>query len=437
MATTNEPSRTHRSPEFARLQLPRRTFAFVLAGGRGSRLRQLTDNRAKPAVYFGGKFRIVDFTLSNCINSELRRIGVLTQYKAHSLIRHLHRGWAFLKSEFGEFIDLIPAQQRIDETSWYRGTADAVYQNLDIVKDYGADHIVVLAGDHIYKMDYRIALSWHVEHGKPCSVGCIEVSTADAREFGVMDIDENYVVKSFLEKPADPPSMPGRPGTSLASMGIYIFDAEYLYAHLEKDADDSMSDHDFGRNLIPKMVAEGNAVAHPFEVSCVDIAEGAEPYWRDVGTIDAYWEANIDLTATTPALNLYDRAWPIWTYQEQLPPAKFVHNWEDRRGTAIESMVSGGCIVSGLVTGSLLFSNCRVHSYAEVESSVLMPSVEIGRGARVRQCVIDRGVVIPPGLQIGYDPVADAAHFYRTAKGITLVTQKMVDALIKNGGHVL
>ena len=437
MATPTDFSRAPRSQEFARLQLPRRTFIFILAGGRGSRLRQLTDNRAKPAVYFGGKFRIIDFTLSNCLNSELRRIGVLTQYKAHSLIRHLHRGWSFLKSEFGEFIDLIPAQQRIDEAYWYRGTADAVYQNLDIVKDYGADHIVVLAGDHIYKMDFRIALSWHVEQGKPCSVGCIEVSTDEAREFGVMDIDENYRIKSFLEKPADPPSMPGRPGTSLASMGIYIFDAEYLYAQLERDAQDGQSEHDFGRNVIPRVVAEGNAVAHPFDISCVDTAEGAEPYWRDVGTIDAYWEANIDLTATTPALNLYDRTWPIWTYQEQLPPAKFVHNWDDRRGMAIESMVSGGCIVSGLVNGSLLFSNCRVHSYAEVERSVLMPNVSIGRGARVRNCVIDRGVQVPAGMQIGYEAELDGTRFYRTPKGITLVTQKMLDALAQAGNNDL
>ena len=437
MATPTDFSRAPRSQEFARLQLPRRTFTFILAGGRGSRLRQLTDNRAKPAVYFGGKFRIIDFTLSNCLNSELRRIGVLTQYKAHSLIRHLHRGWSFLKSEFGEFIDLIPAQQRIDEAYWYRGTADAVYQNLDIVKDYGADHIVVLAGDHIYKMDFRIALSWHVEQGKPCSVGCIEVSTDEAREFGVMDIDENYRIKSFLEKPADPPSMPGRPGTSLASMGIYIFDAEYLYAQLERDAQDGQSEHDFGRNVIPRVVAEGNAVAHPFDISCVDTAEGAEPYWRDVGTIDAYWEANIDLTATTPALNLYDRTWPIWTYQEQLPPAKFVHNWDDRRGMAIESMVSGGCIVSGLVNGSLLFSNCRVHSYAEVERSVLMPNVSIGRGARVRNCVIDRGVQVPAGMQIGYEAELDGTRFYRTPKGITLVTQKMLDALAQAGNNDL
>ncbi len=434
MANPIEASRTNRSPEFARLQLPRRTFAFILAGGRGSRLRQLTDNRAKPAVYFGGKFRIIDFTLSNCMNSELRRIGVLTQYKAHSLIRHLHRGWSFLKSEFGEFIDLIPAQQRIDETYWYRGTADAVYQNLDIVKDYGADHIVVLAGDHIYKMDYRIALAWHVEQGKPCSVGCIEVDTATARDFGVMDVNEKYHIRSFLEKPADPPSMPGRPGVSLASMGIYIFDAEYLYAQLEADAANEQSDHDFGRNLIPKMVAAGDAIAHPFEVSCVDLAEGAEPYWRDVGTIDAYWEANIDLTETVPALNLYDRNWPIWTYQEQLPPAKFVHNWEERRGMAIESLVSGGCIVSGRVHGSLLFSNCRVHSYADVDRSVLMPNVSIGRGAKVRRCVIDRGCQIPPKLQIGYDAESDAALFYRTSKDVTLVTQPMLDALVPATG---
>ncbi|MGE0314703.1 MAG: glucose-1-phosphate adenylyltransferase [Lautropia sp.] len=414
----------------AMLQLPKKTFAFVLAGGRGSRLRQLTDIRAKPAVYFGGKFRIIDFTLSNCINSDLRRVGVLTQYKSHSLIRHLHRGWAFLKSEFNEFIDIIPAQQRIDENSWYRGTADAVFQNIDIVKSYGAEYIVVLAGDHIYKMDYRIALAWHVEKGKPCSVGCIEIDTAEASDFGVMDIDTRYHVRSFLEKPANPPSIPGRPGVTMASMGIYIFNAQYLYDLLTADAADETSAHDFGRNIIPTAVARGDVIAHPFEASCVGNIEGAPPYWRDVGTIDAYWEANIDLTETVPALNMYDTSWPIWTYQEQLPPAKFVHNWDERRGVAIESVVSGGCIVSGHVIGSLLFSNVRVHSFAHVERSVLMPAVTVGRGARLRKCIVDRGCTIPDEMVIGEDAAHDDLHFVRTAKGVTLVTQPLLDAFL-------
>ena len=425
----SRPNRPGKLSDTAMLQLSKKTFAFVLAGGRGSRLKDLTDIRAKPAVYFGGKFRIIDFTLSNCINSDLRRVGVLTQYKSHSLIRHLHRGWAFLKSEFNEFIDIIPAQQRIDETSWYRGTADAVFQNIDIVKSYGAEYIVVLAGDHIYKMDYRIALAWHVEHGKPCSVGCIEIETAEASDFGVMDIDAQYNVRSFLEKPADPPSIPGRPGVSMGSMGIYIFDAKYLYDLLDADARNPDSQHDFGRNIIPSAVARGDVIAHPFDLSCVGNIEGAPPYWRDVGTVDAYWEANIDLTETVPALNMYDTTWPIWTYQEQLPPAKFVHNWDERRGVAIESVVSGGCIVSGHVQGSMLFSNVRVHSFARVERSVLMPAVTVGRGARLKQCVVDRGCAIPDEMVIGEDAAWDSEHFYRTKKGVTMVTQPMLDAV--------
>ncbi len=411
-----------------RMQLPRRAFAFVLAGGRGSRLKQMTDVRCKPAVYFGGKFRIIDFTLSNCLNSGLRRIGVLTQYKSHSLLRHLQRGWALLKSEFNEFIDLMPAQQRIDESSWYRGTADAVFQNLDIVRDYGADYIVVLAGDHIYKMDYGLALAYHVDSGAPCTVGCVEVPRSEASEFGVMAIDDRYKVTGFLEKPADPPGMPGNPDRTLVSMGIYIFDAQYLYDLLAWDAGRADSDHDFGRNLLPEIVTRGEVVAHPFELSCVGGAPDQEPYWRDVGTIDAYWEANIDLTATVPALNLYDRSWPIWTYQEQLPPAKFVHNWQNRRGTAVESMVSGGCIISGALDRSLLFSQCRVHSYASVENSVLLPSVDVGRGARLNKCVIDHGCRIPDGMVIGENAELDARRFHRTDRGVTLVTRRMLES---------
>jgi glucose-1-phosphate adenylyltransferase len=411
------------------LDLPRRAVALVLAGGRGSRLKNLTDSRAKPAVYFGGKFRIVDFALSNCMNSGIRRIGVITQYKSHSLLRHLQRGWAFLKSEMNEFVDLLPAQQRVDEESWYRGTADAVYQNQDILAAYRADYVVVLAGDHIYKQNYALMLADHVALGKEVTVGCIEVSRAEATAFGVMAIDENRRIVDFVEKPSEPPSIPGKPDRSLASMGIYIFNARYLYRELERDMNDPNSSHDFGKDIIPKMVKAGVAVAHPFELSCVGGKPGHPPYWRDVGTIDAYWDANIDLTATDPLLNLYDTNWPIWTYQPQLPPAKFVHNQEDRRGMAIESMVSGGCIVSGAVFRSILFSQVRVHSHSAVNWSVLLPGAQVGRHARLTRAVLDRDCVVPDGMVIGEDAAADAERFYRTESGITLVTREMLRKL--------
>jgi glucose-1-phosphate adenylyltransferase len=412
-------------------QLTRRAMALVLAGGRGSRLRQLTDRRSKPAVYFGGKFRIIDFTLSNCLNSNIRRICVMTQYKSHSLLRHLQRGWAFLKAEMNEFIDLLPAQQRIDEESWYRGTSDAVYQNLDIIRANHPEYIVVLAGDHIYKMDYGRMLEFHVRTGAQCTVGCIEVPRETATAFGVMAVDQNGKIVDFLEKPANPPSMPGRPDVALASMGIYAFNAEYLYEQLERDIDDPSSNHDFGKNIIPDAVRSGVAWAQPFGDACVRSAKDEEPYWRDVGTIDAYWEANIDLTATDPLLNLYDTEWPIWTWQEQLPPAKFVHNEPDRRGVAIESMVSGGCIISGALYRSLLFSSCRVHSYAKVDWSVLLPSVTVGRHVRLNKVVVDRGCQLPDGLVVGEDPEADAKRFYRTEGGVTLITREMLATLGK------
>ena len=411
------------------LDLPKRAVALVLAGGRGSRLKALTDTRAKPAVYFGGKFRIVDFALSNCLNSGIRRIGVITQYKSHSLLRHLQRGWAFLKVEMNEFVDLLPAQQRTDEESWYRGTADAVAQNQDIIDGYRADYVIVLAGDHIYKMNYALMLADHVARGTPCTVGCFAVPREEASAFGVMHIDEQNKIIDFVEKPADPPPMPGHPDMALASMGIYIFDAKYLFEELRRDCADPASAHDFGKDIIPRAVANGEAVAHPFGLSCVSTHQGDEPYWRDVGTIDAYWDANIDLTATTPLLDLYDTRWPIWTYQPQLPPAKFVHNEADRRGVAIESMVSGGCIVSGSVERSVLFSSVRVHSYASVNWSVVLPSVHVGRHARLTRTVVDRGCIIPDGMVIGEDPVEDARRFYRTQYGITLVTRDMLEAL--------
>jgi glucose-1-phosphate adenylyltransferase len=409
--------------------LPRRAVALVLAGGRGSRLKNLTDSRAKPAVYFGGKFRIVDFALSNCMNSGIRRIGVITQYKSHSLLRHLQRGWAFLKSEMNEFVDLLPAQQRVDEESWYRGTADAVYQNQDILAAYKADYVVVLAGDHVYKQNYALMLADHVAMGRECTVGCIEVARHEASAFGVMAVDDKRGIVDFVEKPTDPPAMPGKPDRALASMGIYIFNARYLYRELERDMADASSSHDFGKDIIPKMVRAGVAVAHPFELSCVGTKPGAEPYWRDVGTIDAYWDANIDLTATDPLLNLYDTNWPIWTYQPQLPPAKFVHNQDDRRGLAIESLVSGGCIVSGAVYRSVLFSQVRVHSFASVNWAVLLPGVQVGRHVRVTRAVIDRDCSLPDGMVIGEDAAADAARFYRTESGITLVTRDMLRKL--------
>ncbi|MFM8518609.1 MAG: glucose-1-phosphate adenylyltransferase [Nevskiaceae bacterium] len=408
------------------LDLPKRTVALVLAGGRGSRLLNLTDRRAKPAVYFGGKFRIIDFALSNCINSGIRRIAVLTQYKSHSLMRHIQRGWGFMRGELNEFVDVLPAQQRLDEVNWYQGTADAVHQNHDIIQSFRSKYVVILAGDHIYKMNYALALADHVEHGKPCTVACIEVPRSEARAFGVMAVDDKDLVTEFVEKPADPPGIPGRPERSLASMGVYIFNTEFLLDVLSADADDPHSSHDFGKDVIPKLVREHQVVAHRFADSAVGTREHEEPYWRDVGTIDAYWDANIDLTATDPLLNLYDDRWPIWTYQPQLPPAKFVHNEDTRRGVAIESLVSGGCIVSGHVERSLMFSGVRVHSYARVNWSVLLPNVQVGRGARISRAVVDRGCIIPDGLVIGEDAALDAARFLRTTSGITLVTRQML-----------
>ena len=415
-------------------QLSGRAIALVLAGGRGSRLHELTDRRAKPAVYFGGKYRIIDFAMSNCVNSGIRRIGVVTQYKSHSLLRHLQRGWSFLRGEVNEFVDLMPAQQRIDEESWYRGTADAVYQNIDIIENYrpSPEFVVILAGDHIYKMNYVSMLVDHVESGAECSIACIEVPRKDATGFGVMAVDENRRITEFIEKPADPPPMPGKPDSSLCSMGIYIFNAAYLYRELQRDIVDPTSSHDFGKDIIPAAVRNGVAQAHPFELSCVHAPEEGperEHYWRDVGTVDAYWEANVDLTATEPLLNLYDARWPVWTYQPQLPPAKFVHNQIDRHGIAIESTIAGGCIISGELNRSVLFSGCRVHSYTRINWSVLLPDVEIGRHARLSRCIVDHGVRIPPGMVIGEDAQEDARRFRRTENGITLVTQNMIDRL--------
>jgi glucose-1-phosphate adenylyltransferase len=410
--------------------LARSAMAYVLAGGRGSRLYEMTDRRAKPAVYFGGKVRIIDFALSNAINSGIRRIGVATQYKAHSLIRHLQRGWNFLRPERNESFDILPASQRVSETQWYDGTADAVFQNLDIIEAYAPEYMVILAGDHIYKMDYELMLEQHVSTGADVTVGCLTVPRKDATGFGVMAVDETARITSFLEKPKDPPAMPGNPDMSLASMGIYVFGLKYLAQLLRDDAANPGSSRDFGKDIIPWVVEHGKAVAHQFSDSCVRSTEEREAYWRDAGTVDAYWEANIDLTMVTPQLDLYDHKWPIWTYAEITPPAKFVHNEDGRRGQALNSLVSGGCIVSGAyVHRSLLSTNVKAHSYAQLDGVVAQPDVDIGRGARLRNCVIDRGVQIPRGLVIGDDQALDSKRFRRTANGIVLVTQPMIDKL--------
>ena len=410
--------------------LVRRTIALVLAGGRGSRLKQLTDRRAKPAVYFGGKFRIVDFALSNCVNSGIRRIGVITQYKSHSLLRHLQRGWSFLRAELNEMVDLLPAQQRVNEEHWYRGTADAIYQNLDIIQSSNPEYVVVLAGDHVYKMDYSLMLKDHADSGKGCTVGCIEVPREEATAFGVMAVDDHRNITEFVEKPENPPTMPGSDTISLASMGIYIFDAKYLYTLLEDDIANPASSHDFGKDVIPRVVREGQAIAHPFSMSCVSSTPDAIPYWRDVGTIDAFWEGNLDLASVTPELDIYDTNWPIWTSQRQLPPAKFVQDADGKHGQAINTMVSGGCIVSGsVVSNSVLFSSVRVHSFCVIDQAVLLPEVTIGQGCKLSRVVVDRGCTLPDGLVIGEDPVLDAARFERTESGVVLVTNDMLNQL--------
>ncbi len=413
-----------RSPRFISA-LTKNTVALVLAGGRGSRLHNMTDWSAKPAVQFGGKFRIIDFPLSNCINSGIRRVGVVTQYKAHSLIEHIQKGWGFLRGEFNEFVALLPAQQRIQE-EWYRGTADAVFQNIDILRGYNPEYIIILAGDHIYKMDYGEMLAHHVSSNADMTVGCIEVPTSDATAFGVMTVDENDRIVNFTEKPANPTEIPGKPGKSLASMGIYVFNAKFLYEQLIRDADTKKSSHDFGHDIIPYLIGRHRVYAHHFDKSCVGMCDG-KAYWRDVGTIDAYWQANMEMVSVVPELDLYDKNWPIWTYQEQLPPAKFVFNDDDRRGVAIDSMVSGGCIISGArVHHSLLFSDIRVGSRSEINDSVILSSCRIGENVKLNRVVLDNNCEIPDGMQIGFDREADAHRFYVSSGGITLVTPDML-----------
>ncbi len=410
--------------------LARHAMAYVLAGGRGSRLEELTDRRAKPAVYFGGKSRIVDFALSNAFNSGIRHIAVATQYKAHSLIRHLHRGWNFLRPVRNESFDILPASQRVSEKQWYVGTADAVYQNIDIIEGYAPQYIVVLAGDHIYKMDYEHMLQQHVDQNADVTVGCLEVPREEASSFGVMDVDDRDEIQFFLEKPADPPGIPGNPEKSLASMGIYVFETNFLIDQLRRDAADPFSSHDFGKDVIPYLVTHGRAVAHSFQRSCVRSSAERCAYWRDVGTVDAYWAANIDLTDIVPELDLYDQGWPIWTYSEITPPAKFVHDEDGRRGQAISSLVSGGCIVSGAsLRHTLLSTGGRVNSYADVENAVILPYVHIGRSARLKNVVVDAGVKIPDGMVVGEDPELDAQRFRRTERGVCLITQPMIDRL--------
>jgi glucose-1-phosphate adenylyltransferase len=409
-------------------RLTSRTMAFVLAGGRGSRLKDLTANRAKPAVYFGGKTRIIDFALSNALNSGIRKIAVATQYKAHSLIRHLQRGWTFFRAERNEYLDILPASQRVDEGKWYLGTADAVTQNIDIVDSYHVDYIIILAGDHIYKMDYEMMLREHVASGADVTVGCIDVPRAEGSAFGIMDVDTTGRIIDFLEKPADPPGMPDDPDRALASMGIYVFSWRFLRELLRADADNPDSSHDFGHDLIPHIVRNGKAMAHRFAESCVRDSPETPAYWRDVGTVDAFWRANIDLTGFTPELDLWDRDWPIWTYSETLPPAKFIHDERHRRGSAISSMVAGGCIISGTqVRNSLLFTMVHTNSFASLSHSVLLPYVYVGRHARLRNAVVDRGVRIPEGLVVGVDPEEDGRWFHVSPGGVTLITQKMLD----------
>ena len=408
-------------------RLTQRSMVFVLAGGRGSRLKELTDRRVKPAVYFGGKTRIIDFALSNAMNSGIRRMAVATQYKAHSLIRHMQRGWNFFRAERNEFLDILPASQRAGNENWYLGTADAVTQNIDIVDSYKVDYVIILAGDHIYKMDYELMLRQHVESSADVTVGCLTVPRMEATAFGVMATDPSGRITSFLEKPADPPGMPEDPDKALASMGIYVFKWSFLRDLLVKDAEDTNSSHDFGTDLIPQIVRQGKAMAHRFDESCVR-DPGAPAYWKDVGTVDAFWESNIDLTDFTPELNLWDKDWPIWTYSESVPPAKFIHDERDRRGMAISSMVSGGCIISGTeVRNSVLFTNVHTNSYAVLDHAVVLPRVVVNRSARLRNVVIDSSVVIPEGLVVGEDRVEDAKWFRVTERGVTLITQSMLD----------
>lgn len=415
--------KTRKSGRFVS-QLTRGTMAIVMAGGRGERLADLTRGRAKPATPFGGKYRIIDFSLSNCVNSGVRQILVLTQYKANSLIQHLQRGWGFLRGEFGEFIDIVPAQQQHGDW-WYRGTADAVYQNSDMIEEAAPELVLILAGDHVYKMDYGPMVAFHAENDADLTVGVVQVPRAEASEFGVMTIDDDSRIVRFAEKPAEPEPMPGRDDIALASMGIYVFNREFMLEKLREDAENPDSSHDFGKNIIPSLIGKDKLFAYPFE----NVETQAQAYWRDVGTVDAYYEANMELVYVSPELNLYDEDWPIWTYQEQVPSAKFVLDERGRRGEAINSMVSGGCIISGAsVTESQLSSNVLAQEGSRIHRSVLLPHVEVGKRCHIEHAVIDEGCIIPDGTIIGRDPEADRRRFFVTNKGVVLVTRPMLRA---------
>lgn len=407
--------------------LTKDTYALILAGGRGSRLHELTDWRAKPAVYFGGKFRIIDFPLSNCINSGIPRIGVATQYKSHSLIRHINRGWGNFRVGTREFVDVLPASQRSGD-DWYMGTADAVYQNLDIIRAERPKYILILSGDHVYRMDYGVLLAQHVQSNADMTVCCVEVATEEAAgSFGVMTVNADNKVLAFDEKPAEPNEIPGKPGQCLASMGNYVFSSDFLFEQLEKDCNKEGSSRDFGNDIIPSIIKEHNVFAFAFK----DPDSSNQPYWRDVGTLDSYWEANMELVEPKPQLDLYDTNWSIWTHQEQLPPAKLIFDDEDRRGMAVDSTISGGCIVSGsTIRKSLLFSSVHTHSFSLIEESVLMHGCDVGEHCKLRRVIVDSKCKIPAGLTIGYDREQDIANGFRVSeKGITLVTDKMLSAL--------
>ena len=401
------------------------TFAVVLAGGRGLRLQQLTDWRAKPAMPIAGHLKIIDFTLSNCLNSGVRRIAVLTQYKAQSLIRHITRGWGFLDASLDEFVDVVPAQQRVD-TGWYSGTADAVFQNLDMVRDARPKYVLVLAGDHVYKMDYGVMLAEHAASGAEVTLASVEVPIEDAHAYGVLQTDGRGRVTAFDEKPGQPRPLPGRTDRALASMGVYVFNADYLYRVLAEDAGRPDSCHDFGANIVPRAVAAGQVHAHDFQRSCIN-SLGHAPYWRDVGTLDAYWEANIDLTRRDPQLVLHDDTWPIRTLQHQLPPAKFLFDEENRRGMTVDSLVASGCVVSGsTVRRSVLFSKVSVGDGSEIDESLVLPDVVVGRHVVLRRAIVDKHCVLPDGLKVGLNPAQDRARFTVTDKGVTLVTPEML-----------
>lgn len=420
------PQKERGDPRFVSA-LTRNTFAMILAGGRGSRLHQLTDWRAKPAVPFGGKFRIIDFTLSNCVNSGVRRIAVATQYMSHSLIQHLQRGWSFLDGRFHEFVEILPASQQSPGGLWYQGTADAVFQNLSILRRNHPAFVMVLSGDHVYKMDYGRMLAAHVSSKADVTVACVEVPVGQASAFGIMGVDAEGRVVRFVEKPEHPDPIPGRPELALASMGVYVFNAALLDSLLETDAEHADSSHDFGKDIIPGCIDHHRVMAHRFADSCVNTPSDGKPYWRDVGTLDAYWEANMELTKVSPELNLYDQLWPIWTYQEQLPPAKFVFDDDGRRGMAVDSLVADGVVISGaLVRRSLLFGGARVNSFASVEDSVLLPEVRIGRKAMLRRCIVDKRAQVPEGLVVGFDPEQDRMRFHVSPGGVTLITPEML-----------